>query len=451
MLAAMALAAPARWRLGLVVRVAPVLQAVPEAHAASPADGAGVDAASASRAQWMLERHEQIAGAGSVGDGGQHLAGPESRERCSTIAIPGRVSSKSSRPSPSATSATWRSPIRRASPPPARRSRPIPAEAANLTSRQNLVAVISNGTAVLGLGDIGPLASKPVMEGKAVLFKKFAGIDVFDIEVAEKNVGQARRRDRRPRADLRRHQPRGHQGARMLRGRGAPQGPHGHPGLPRRPARHGDHRRRGGHERPRARGQAHRATSRSSPRAPAPRRSPASTSWCPSAPGARTSGSPTSRASSTRAARRSWTAGSRSTRRRPRPRTLAEVIPDADVFLGLSAGGVLKPEFLARMAPRPLILALANPVPGDHAGGGRGGAARRDDLHRALGLPEPGQQRPVLPLHLPRRARRRRDDHQRGDEGRGRQGDRGARPRGALRGRRPRLWRRGACPSAASR
>jgi malate dehydrogenase (oxaloacetate-decarboxylating)(NADP+) len=63
-----------------------------------------------------------------------------------------------------------------------------PAEAANLTSRQNLVAVISNGTAVLGLGDIGPLASKPVMEGKAVLFKKFAGIDVFDIEVAEKQA-----------------------------------------------------------------------------------------------------------------------------------------------------------------------------------------------------------------------------------------------------------------------
>src|SRR5215218_4141048 len=63
-----------------------------------------------------------------------------------------------------------------------------PLEAANLTIRQNLVAVVTNGTAVLGLGDIGPLASKPVMEGKAVLFKKFAGIDVFDIEVAEKNV-----------------------------------------------------------------------------------------------------------------------------------------------------------------------------------------------------------------------------------------------------------------------
>ena len=59
-----------------------------------------------------------------------------------------------------------------------------PAMAAELTARANLVAVVSNGTAVLGLGNIGPLAGKPVMEGKAVLFKKFAGIDVFDIEVA---------------------------------------------------------------------------------------------------------------------------------------------------------------------------------------------------------------------------------------------------------------------------
>ena len=60
-----------------------------------------------------------------------------------------------------------------------------PREVATLTSRANLVAVISNGTAVLGLGAIGPLAAKPVMEGKAVLFKKFADIDVFDIEVNE--------------------------------------------------------------------------------------------------------------------------------------------------------------------------------------------------------------------------------------------------------------------------
>src|SRR3954469_21190222 len=63
-----------------------------------------------------------------------------------------------------------------------------PAQAAELTARGNLVAVVSNGTAVLGLGNIGPLAGKPVMEGKAVLFKKFAGIDVFDIEIDAHDV-----------------------------------------------------------------------------------------------------------------------------------------------------------------------------------------------------------------------------------------------------------------------
>ncbi|WEH93016.1 NADP-dependent malic enzyme [Acinetobacter soli] len=60
-----------------------------------------------------------------------------------------------------------------------------PSAAAKYTARGNLVAVVSNGTAVLGLGNIGPLASKPVMEGKGVLFKKFAGVDVFDIEIDE--------------------------------------------------------------------------------------------------------------------------------------------------------------------------------------------------------------------------------------------------------------------------
>ncbi len=60
-----------------------------------------------------------------------------------------------------------------------------PLEAAHMTARANLVGVITNGTAVLGLGNIGPLAAKPVMEGKGVLFQKFAGIDVFDIEIAE--------------------------------------------------------------------------------------------------------------------------------------------------------------------------------------------------------------------------------------------------------------------------
>src|SRR5207342_2061222 len=62
-----------------------------------------------------------------------------------------------------------------------------PTQASQLTARGNLVAVITNGTAVLGLGNIGPLAGKPVMEGKGVLFQKFAGIDVFDIEIDERD------------------------------------------------------------------------------------------------------------------------------------------------------------------------------------------------------------------------------------------------------------------------
>src|SRR6266481_2012769 len=62
-----------------------------------------------------------------------------------------------------------------------------PIEARTLTARGNLVGVVTNGTAVLGLGAIGPLASKPVMEGKSVLFKKFAGIDCFDIELNERD------------------------------------------------------------------------------------------------------------------------------------------------------------------------------------------------------------------------------------------------------------------------
>ena len=133
-----------------------------------------------------------------------------------------------------------------------------PATAAELTARANLVAVVTNGTAVLGLGAIGPLAAKPVMEGKGVLFKKFAGIDVFDIELAEtdqeklvdivaaleptfgginlediKAPGVLLRRAEAARAAL-------------------------DPGVPRRPARHGDHRRRGRAERPGAGRQGHR-------------------------------------------------------------------------------------------------------------------------------------------------------------------------------------------------
>ena len=95
-----------------------------------------------------------------------------------------------------------------------------PGRGLRLHRRANLVGVITNGTAVLGLGNIGPLAAKPVMEGKAVLFKKFAGIDVFDIEVDETESSASSNAVARAGADLRRHQPRGHQGAGVLRDRG---------------------------------------------------------------------------------------------------------------------------------------------------------------------------------------------------------------------------------------
>jgi malate dehydrogenase (oxaloacetate-decarboxylating)(NADP+) len=87
------------------------------------------------------------------------------------------------------------------------------------TSRGNLVAVITNGSAVLGLGNIGPLAAKPVMEGKGVLFKKFAGIDVFH--------------HREPRANVRRYKPGGHQIAGMFSGRETTARPRQHPGISR--------------------------------------------------------------------------------------------------------------------------------------------------------------------------------------------------------------------------
>ena len=66
-----------------------------------------------------------------------------------------------------------------------------PADASPYTSKGNLVAVVSDGSAILGLGNLGPLASKPVMEGKGVLFKRFAGVDVFDIEVDSSDGSQA--------------------------------------------------------------------------------------------------------------------------------------------------------------------------------------------------------------------------------------------------------------------
>jgi 23S rRNA U2552 (ribose-2'-O)-methylase RlmE/FtsJ len=132
-----------------------------------------------------------------------------------------------------------------------------PAAAWNLTIKRNTVAVVSDGSAVLGLGNIGPLAAMPVMEGKAQLFKEFAGVDAFPICLATQDteavIGGALAR-------LRRYQPGGHCRAALFRNRAPPAGHARHSGVPRRPARH----RRGAGGGLFERAQAHRQACRGS-------------------------------------------------------------------------------------------------------------------------------------------------------------------------------------------
>ena len=237
-----------------------------------------------------------------------------------------------------------------------------PVNASRYTSRGNLVAVITNGTAVLGLGNIGPLAAKPVMEGKAVLFKKFAGIDVFDIEVAENNVdrlvevvaaleptfGGINLEDIKA--------PDCFEVERKLRAR------------MKIPVFHDDQHGTaivvGA-----ALSNALRVVNKpitgikvvcSGAGAAAlaclellvdlglPRESV----WVSDLAGVVYEG----RVELMDPLKAQFA-------RKTDARTLGEIIQDADVFLGLSAGGVLKPEMVARMAPNPLIFALANPTP----------------------------------------------------------------------------------------
>ena len=162
-----------------------------------------------------------------------------------------------------------------------------PRLAYDYTNKGNLVAVVSNGTAILGLGNLGAQAAKPVMEGKGALFKRFADIDGIDIAGRHSR----RRRGHQLRAlsgpELRRHQPGGHQGAGLLHHRGEAERAARHPRLPRRPARHGHHRRRGTAERAGARRGAASPNSSWSSTARARPASPAWSCWrrwaCPRA------------------------------------------------------------------------------------------------------------------------------------------------------------------------
>ena len=201
--------------------------------------------------------------------------GPRRRARCSscsTAPSPCTTAARS-RCWPAcrwATATTCRWPTRRAWPGCATPSRPSPTACTTCTIKKNTVAIVTDGTAVLGLGDIGPEAALPVMEGKALLFKEFAGVDGFPI-CLDVTIGRRDRRDRRAhRPDVRRHQPRGHRRPRVLRGRGAPEGAARHPGVPRRPARHRGRHAGRPRERPQDRRQEDGRPARSSSPASAP-------------------------------------------------------------------------------------------------------------------------------------------------------------------------------------
>jgi len=237
-----------------------------------------------------------------------------------------------------------------------------PSEASALTARGNLVAVITNGTAVLGLGAIGPLAAKPVMEGKAVLFKKFAGIDVFDIEVneldpdklvdiiaaLEPTFGGINLEDiKAPECFI---------VERKLRER------------MKIPVFHDDQH-----------GTAITVGAAFLNGLKVVKKDIKQVKLVVSGAGAAAlacvgllvkMGLPKEHVTLTDIKGVVWKG--RKEEMDPdkaqyaietRARTLAEVIAGADVFLGLSAGGVLKPEMVTKMADRPLILALANPEP----------------------------------------------------------------------------------------
>ncbi len=237
-----------------------------------------------------------------------------------------------------------------------------PGHAALYTARSNLVGVITNGTAVLGLGDIGPLAAKPVMEGKAVLFKKFANIDVFDIEIREKDperlieiiaaleptFGGINLEDIKA--------PECFRVERELRGR------------MRIPVFHDDQHGTAiivgaavlnglkvvGKRIEDVKlvcsgaGAAALACLRLLEHLGLPREHV----WVSDIAGVVWQG----RSELMDPDKQRYAQATEA-------RSLGEIIDGADIFLGLSAGGVLKPEMVARMAPRPVILALANPTP----------------------------------------------------------------------------------------
>ena len=238
----------------------------------------------------------------------------------------------------------------------------LPGEASTLTSRANLVGVITNGTAVLGLGAIGPLAAKPVMEGKAVLFKKFANIDVFDLEIDERDPDRVVEIVASLEPTF---------GCINLEDIKAPECFYVEKKLRDRmkiPVFHDDQHGtaivvgaailNGLFLQGKEISQVKLVTSGAGAAALAcldllvMLGVPVENIWVTDIKGLVYEG----RVEEMDEVKARYA-------KRTDARTLAEVIAGADVFLGLSAGGVLKPEMVAAMAPAPLIMALANPNP----------------------------------------------------------------------------------------
>ncbi|NMG30132.1 NADP-dependent malic enzyme [Aromatoleum evansii] len=237
-----------------------------------------------------------------------------------------------------------------------------PAEAANLTARSNLIGVVTNGTAVLGLGNIGPLAAKPVMEGKGVLFKKFAGIDVFDLEIAENDPDKLIDMIAALEPTF---------GGINLEDIKAPECFYIESRLRERmkiPVFHDDQHGtaivvgaailNGLHLLGKDLKKVKLVTSGAGAAALAclglleKLGIPVENIWVTDLEGVVYEG----RTALMDPIKARYA-------KKTEARKLAEVIEGADVFLGLSAGGVLKPEMVAKMAAKPLILALANPTP----------------------------------------------------------------------------------------
>ncbi len=237
-----------------------------------------------------------------------------------------------------------------------------PSQVSRLTSRANLVGVVTNGTAVLGLGDIGPLAAKPVMEGKAVLFKKFAGIDVFDIELAENDPDKLIDMIAAMEPTF---------GGINLEDIKAPECFYIERKLRERmkiPVFHDDQHGtaivvgaavlNGLKLIGKDIGAVKLVTSGAGAAALACLEMLVALGvkleniWVTDIHGVVYEG----RVAEMEPIKARYAKATAA-------RTLGEVIADADIFLGLSAGGVLKPEMVAKMAPNPLILALANPTP----------------------------------------------------------------------------------------